>query len=137
MNTNNKHAQICKLEFVAIDDAVVINTPGSSYIKVSADWLDIPISSAEFVEASSMDNLIKQELKATITNTGASMRVILEESFAQYGLLRMTYTNGEQRILGTDQFPIEVQLEENGSPARFELIVSHESASKAKFFQSF
>lgn len=137
MNRNNKRAQIFKLEFVAVDYAVVNNIPGSSYIKVSADWLDIPISSAEFIETSDMDNLIQQELRGIITDTSNQTRTVLSEAFASYGLLRMTFTNNEQRILGTSEFPVEVKLEENGTPARLELTVTHESGHKAKIFQSF
>lgn len=137
MNVNDKRAQICKLEFADIDYAVVSSEPSSPYIQISADWFDIPISSAEFSEGTDQNNLVKQELKGIVTNTGNITRAELTEKLANYGLLRMTYTNGEQRVLGSAQFPVAVTLEENGSPARLELTVSHESATRAKKFQSF
>ncbi len=137
MKENNKRAQIYKLEFCSLDNAVIHNIPSSRFIKVSADWFDIPISTAEFTEVPSADNMIEQELKGIITDTSAINRKELEEVLADYGILRCTYTNGVQRIIGTDQFPVEVELSENGSPARYELTVNHKSASKAKIYQSF
>lgn len=137
MNINDKRAQICAMDFIRLDAATVQNIPGSKTIHVSGPWVSLPISQGEYKEKATSGDLVEQELKATLTDTGNEMAATLEGTQSVEGLILLTFTNGAHRVVGTDQFPVLLTLEESGSPAKFTLSFKRDSPEPAKILESF
>lgn len=137
MNLNDKRAAICRLDFLPVSQATVIDQPGSRLIKVQGDFNPIPIASGEFRETEEQGELVEQELTAVVTDTGSDRLGEIRDLFAQDGLVRLTFTNGEQRVVGTDEFPVHVNAELSGSPQSLTLSFRRNSAEPAKKYSSF
>lgn len=137
MNTYNKRAQVFGMGFIPLKNATVLNFPGENVIRVTGEWVEMPIVQGEFKEKTIPGNLIEQELKAMITDTGTASADSLHDWFRQEGLVRLKFTNGSERVVGTDQFPVLIQLEESGSPAVFTLSFKRNSSEPAKILKSF
>lgn len=137
MNENDKRAQICILNYLPLAEATVHNVPGAKSIQVSGKWTDIPISKGEFKEKSTSGALVEQEIKATVTNTGGEFSARMHDLLNQEGLVRLKLTNGAERVVGSDQFPVLFTLEESGSPAAFSLSCKRNSPEPAKTLTSF
>lgn len=137
MHANDKRVQICAMSFIPVARAVVRNLPGVKTIQVSGDWTLIPISSGEFKEKTTSGDFTEQELKAVVTDTGSVFSASLYDLFRQEGLVRLRFTNGADRVVGTDQFPVLLTLEESGSPASFKLSFKRDSPEPSKILKSF
>lgn len=101
------------------------------------EWTPIPVSSGEFKEKNVAGELTEQELKAVVTDTGALFSNSLRDLLCREGLVRLKFTNGTERVVGTDQFPVVVTLQESGSPAAFTLSFKRSSPEPAKILKSF
>lgn len=137
MNRNDKRAAICRLDFLPIGQATVSNQPGSGSIKVRGSFNPIPIASGEFRETEEQGQPVEQELTAVVTDTGSGHLADIRQLFAQDGLVLLTFTNGEQRVVGTDEFPVHVNTELSGTPQTLTLSFRRNSAEPAKIYSSF
>ena len=137
MNRNDKRAAICRLAFLPIGQATVRNKPGNPSIQVRGTFIQIPIASGEFQESETNGKPIEQELEAVITDTNADNLNAYRNLLADYGLLLVTLTNGDQRVIGTDEFPVLVSTELGGSPQALTLSFKRDSPEPAKVYSSF
>lgn len=137
MNRNDKRAAICRLAFLPIGQATVTDHPGSNLIQVRGSFNPVPIASGEFRETEELGEPVEQELTAVVTDTGSDRLAGIRDLFAQDGLVRLTFTNGEQRVVGTDEFPVHVNAELGGSPLTLTLSFRRNSAEPAKKYSSF
>lgn len=138
MSRKNKHDQICAMHYLSFENAEIENYPGSSTIKVSGDWINLHVSTVEFSEEQERIGMsFTQELKATVTDTSQSNFENIASTTLNYGIIRLDYTSGESRILGTDNMPILLSYREDGSPAVITLSYKGDSPERSKFLQSF
>ena len=137
MKRNDKRAAICRLSFLPIGQATVNDQPGSRTIKVRGDFNPVPIVSGEFRETEEQGEPVEQELTAVVTDTGADRLAAIRDLFAQDGLVLLAFTNGEQRVVGTGEFPVHVNAELSGSPQALTLSFRRNSAEPAKKYSSF
>lgn len=137
MNRNDKRAAICRLDFLPIGQATVRNKPGQPDIQVQGTFTKLPISSGEFRESETNGNPVEQELEAVITDTSVEKLSEYRTMLAEYGLLLLTMTNGDQRVVGTDEFPVLVTTELSGTPQALALTFKRNSPEPAKKFSSF
>ena len=137
-SNKDKIAQICAMGWIYISDADIEDHPGSTFIYVSGEWEAIPFSKAEFKEEiPGSGRIIKQELSATITGLNQAQEASLRKMVAGHGLIRLDYTNGDSKVIGSEQVPIKISLEINGSPSTYSLSVKRSSPEPSKFFKSF
>lgn len=138
MNQSDKRSQICGMCFLPISKAQVENTPGTDYIKVSGEWTDLGVSSGELKEKQdSVGAVVEQELKAVVTDTGENNTRLMHDLITNEGLVLLKMTNGSHKVVGTDQFPVSISLENSGSPAKLTLSFKRNSPESAKLFTSF
>lgn len=137
MSIEDKRVQVCRMNYLPIKSASVRNHPGAKTIAVSGDWSPIPIASGEFKEKVTESGTIEQELKATVTNTGSNMSELLHDLLREEGLVILQFTNGVVRVVGTDEFPVLMNIEESGSVAAFNLSFKRNSPEPAKILKSF
>ena len=128
MNRNDKRAAICRLAFLPIGQATVRNKPGQPDIQVQGTFTKLPISSGEFQESETNGNPVEQELEAVITDTNAGHLEEYRRLLADYGLLLVTLTNGDQRVVGTTEL--------SGSPQSLTLSFKRDSPEPAKTYSS-
>ena len=137
MNRNDKRSAICRLSFLPIGQATVEDRPGSRTIKVRGTFIPIPIASGEFRETEEQGEPVEQELTAVVTDTGSGHLAEMRDLFAQDGLVLLAFTNEEQRVVGTGEFPVHVNAELSGSPQALTLSFRRNSAEPSKIYSSF
>ena len=108
MSNHTKRNQICGLKFIPLAEAEIFNLPGSDSINVSGALTEIPIASGEFTEEQTNGSPAKQTLSANVTDTGQDTISNLRQLFSQEGILVIQLTSGEQKVVGTDEFPVLV-----------------------------
>ena len=137
MNSNDKRSAICRLDFLPIAQATVKNQPGENSIQVRGSFNPVPIASGEFRETEEQGLPVEQELTAVVTDTGSDHLAEIRQILYQDGLVRITFTNGEQRIIGTDEFPVRINTVVSGSPQALSLTFTRNSAEPSKKYSSF
>ena len=134
MNQNDKRSHVCGLSFLPLSDATVINIPGERDIQVSGTWIEIDISSVDWKETREyVGQPVAQELKATVTNTSKEYESMLRNIFTTSGLLLLKFSNTDQIVLGTDEFPVSVTVERSGDPSKIFLSFKRDSPEPAKY----
>ena len=128
---------MCGFEFIPIAVAEVDNLPGHNVIRLSGSTTRIPISKGEFTEEITDGTVVKQTLSAIVTNTGMANTLSLRLLLGQEGILIIHLTNGEIKVVGTDEFPVMITLTQSGTPSVHELTFDRVSPEHAKFLQSF
>lgn len=138
MNQNNKRSQICEMHFLPISNAQVENIPGSNSIKVHGEWIDFHITSGEFKEKQDIPGgIVDQELKVVITDTNEKNAASICDMIIHEGLVLIEMTNGNRKVIGTDQFPVTLSPEYSGSPIKLTLLIKRDSPESAKILKSF
>lgn len=138
MSIEDKRAQICGISFLPLPDAEIINIPGNDEIQVAGEWVPISVSSGEWQENRELVGMpVEQELKATVTDTSSSTEGELHKLLANDGLLLLCLTNGEEKVVGTDEFPVRLSMERSGSPGKITLSFKRSSPEPAKILTSF
>lgn len=138
MNNLDKIAQICGVGFCAIDFCDVVNHPGSDEIKVRGVFSDYRFSKVEWKEEESESGEIKQEFKATGTDMSENLMNVSKGFFKEFGVLvLLKFTNGKKMIVGTDEFPVYVEVSTSGSPQVTTYSFKRSSPERAKEYKSF
>lgn len=138
MSVEDKRSQLYAMAFLPLSDAEVRNLPGSDKVQVHGTWVNIDISSGEWKEiCEEVGKTVEQELKATVTDTSSSMESQLRTLFSIDGLVLISLTNGEKKVIGTDEFPARVSMERSGDPAKLTLSFKRSSPEPAKVLESF
>jgi hypothetical protein len=122
----SKRASICRVYFIALAESTVSNIPGLPQIKVVGDWVKLDYSTAEFDEEDSSDgNFYDVNLSISFSDSSPEKLRELIAWLGIYILVRLDYTDGTSRVVGTDQFPVVLSLSGKGSP--HSLIFSYKS----------
>ena len=137
MNRNDKRAAVCSLAFLPISQATVRNYPGSPGIEVQGTFTPVPISSGEYRETGEAGYPVEQELESVVTDTSSARLNEIRTLFAEAGLVLLDFTNGERRVVGSDEFPVQVNTELSGTPATLSLTFKRDSPEPAKVYSSF
>lgn len=96
------------------------------------------ISSGEWTEIQEqVGKPIEQELKATVTDTSSIMESQLRTLFSVDGLVLISLTNGDKKVIGTGDFPVQMSMERSGDPGKLTLSFKRSSPEAAKNLTSF
>lgn len=138
MSLDDKEHKQLQCSIFQYDDADIDDCLGVSSISVSGNWIDFNISKCELKETrSAPGELVQQELSATCTDSSEANESFIREQCDGYGLLRIDYSNGERKVVGTDKNPVQLSIERSGSPVAITLSLKHSSAEFSKFLKSF
>lgn len=138
MSIEDKRAQVCGIAFIPLLNAEVKTLPGNYLIHVRGAWISISASSCEWQEnQSQVGSPVEQELKATVTDTSSSQEKLLRELASLDVLTLLEFTNGEEKVVGTDEFPVRLSIERNGNPGKIILSFKRSSPEPAKILASF
>lgn len=133
-NKESKRAAICGVSFMAVAESTVTNVPGLSQIQVIGTWDKQNYSSVEFSETLSSDGS-NYDVNLTVSYSDSSPQnsVDLLAWSGIYILIRLDYTDGTCRVVGTDQFPIVLGLSGEGSPRALRLSYKGQQPEQSKF----
>ncbi len=137
-SNQDKTAQICALYWMPLSEAEVDDHPGQPYISVGGTWTQIPFSKAELKEDQPAGGkLVKQELKATVTGVNPDAEEQFIRMQGEPGLLRVDYTNGMAKVIGSEQVPVQLSMEISGASSVYTLSSKRSSPEFSKYFKSF
>ena len=123
MNNFDRHMQVCGAAFMPVEDAVIScdHAKAGASIRVEGSWTELPVTKAEFSEEQGNRGVITQKFEGTITKAKNDMLINLLGVMNRYGVLRIDYTNGEQRVVGDDQWPVMLSVSKEGDPLKVKL----------------
>ena len=137
MNTTpntTKRNRISLIDFVLLSEATVRDFPGKFIQVTTTGWNSIQFSSVEFSEYQpSNGEFVDQELNIFINGTDSSIDQELQLLCGNEVLIRLTYANGDVKIVGTEENPILLESSSTGSPVRQTLSTKRKSAEKSKY----
>lgn len=133
-NRESKRATICGVSFMTVAESTVTHVPGIPQIQVIGTWDKQNYSSVEFYETLSSDNF-SYDVNLTVTYSDSSYgnTVDLLTWLGIYILVRLDYTDGTCRVVGTDQFPVVLGLSGEGSPRSLRLSYKGNQPELSKF----
>lgn len=137
MNTppnSTKRNRIIGIEYALLSESSVRDFPGNFIQVMTSSWQDLKITSVEFTETEpSNGDFIEQELAIVINGEDSILDSLLQTMTGNEVLLRLTYSNGEIKIVGTEENPVVLARTKTGSPVQQILSSKRKSAERAKF----
>lgn len=138
MKKEDKRAQIHAVYFLPINDADIDDYIGYPSIAISGKWLDIGISRSEFKETQQVNGVMtQQELNIVISDSSEEKEISLRELIMSEVIIRLDYTNGIRKIVGTNRCPVILSIERSGSPSFITISTKRSSPEPAKILRSF
>lgn len=133
-NRESKRSSICRVFIMALSEATVTNVPGVERIQISGVWNKMDFSSADFSEQFTSDSY-SYEVNLTIdfSDSSAEMKNELMKWIGMYVLVRLDYTDGASRVVGTDHFPVVLSMSGDGSPHSLRLTYKGNQPESSKF----
>jgi hypothetical protein len=117
--------------------ASIRDYPGNE-IYIAGDWLPIRFSSANFQETDETNGEpVAQELSIKISGSEKEAESIIRDLCGQEILLRLQYSNGDVKVVGTDDNPVYLSHSAGGSPVASTISFKRNSAERAKHLKSF
>lgn len=134
-NSNEtRRNRIARIDYCLLSDATVNDYPGSFIQVLATSWVPVAFSSVEFMESNPINgDFVEQELNISLSGTDRDIEQETESVCGNELIIRLTYTNGEVRIIGTEENPVLLGCTSAGSPVRQTLSCKRKSAEKAKY----
>lgn len=117
---NGKHRQIKSVGF-SQGGVEILHQPGSNEAKVMAEWTAIPVTKASCTDKVEDNGMHTVEFSAIYTSTSPLEYMMLTELFGMPGILLLVYTDGSRCIVGDNEFPVWISIDEDDSPSVFNL----------------
>jgi hypothetical protein len=132
---DQKRAIVCKIDSVLTSEVSVRNYPGNE-IFIAGEWQPVRFSSADFQETDETNGEpVRQELTILISGSEKETEQTIRELCGQELLIRLQYSNGETKVIGTDDNPVSLSHGSAGAPVVQTLYCKRNSAEKAKHLQ--
>ncbi|MDR1436793.1 MAG: hypothetical protein LBI65_01610 [Candidatus Symbiothrix sp.] len=136
-DNSDKRSAVCRIYYIERSKATVYDYPGN-VISVTGSWNEIRFSAVTFEEKEEINgDMVTQELHIKISGsqkaTGQTIRAVCGREI----FVRLQYSNGEDKIIGTDDNPVLFSHSSGDSPVAQSLYFKRNSAEKAKHLQSF
>lgn len=113
----NRHAQVRRVWFAPLTGLEATFDHGSHRAEIrQAEWSDLRASKTEFTEEQT-GGVAKIKLDATVTDTSATHEAELATLSGVPGVVRMDYTDGSFRVVGSDEWPVCLSMKCSGNPA--------------------
>lgn len=122
------------IDYVLLSEATVRDFPGKFIQVTTTGWNALKFSSVEFSEYQpSNGDFVDQELNIYINGADPTIDQELQLLCGNETLIRLTYANGDIKIIGTEENPLLLTCLSSGSPVRQTLTTKRKSAEKAKY----
>lgn len=131
-------SSICKIHYSPASECSVIDVPGQNWVQVIASWEQLDYLSAELKEEEPIKGeMINQEINIRILGKSAEIDKQLNDIVSKPVILKLDYTNGENRVVGNTENPVILSQENSGVLPGTNLRSKRTSAEKSKILQSF
>lgn len=133
-NRESKRSSICRAEIIACAECDVIFIPGNSNISVSGVWEKLKFSSVEFSEKPTSDSSSYDvSIDFSFSDTSHDYYIHLMTWCNIYVLIKLVYSDGSVKVVGSSDFPIILKLNNEGTPAKFHLTYSGQQPEPSKY----
>lgn len=134
LNQKQKIASYVKVEVAFSKDVTIVDVPGEFVVHMSASdsakFEDVHASAIEITDVLESDKPYCSQ-KGTITLSGSATidRKMYEDKDV---ILRATQTDGTRMIIGNNDFPIRLFIEQSGKPVITKLTFDHKHPEHLK-----
>jgi len=134
LNQKQKIASYIKVEVALSKDVTIIDVPGEFVVQMNdtdkGKFEDVHANAIEITDVLESDKPYCSQ-KATITLSGAATidRKVYEDKDV---ILRATQTDGTRMIIGNNDFPIRLFIEQSGKPVITKLTFDHKHPEHIK-----
>jgi hypothetical protein len=133
----DKRADICKIEYILTNQATIYDYPGNE-ITVKGDWVPVKFSSVSFQETDEVNGEpVTQELSIKIAGAQKETEKVIRELCGIEIIFCLHYSNGESKVVGTEDNPVSLSHNSSGTPIAQTLYCKRNSPEKAKHLKSF
>lgn len=134
-NRESKRSSICRAEIIACAESDIVSVPGNSNISVSGVWEKLKFSSVEFSEKTTSDSSSYDvSIDFSFSDTSHDNYIQLMTWCNIYVLIKLIYSDGSVKVVGSSDFPVILQLNNEGSPAaKFHLTYSGQQPEPSKY----
>lgn len=133
-NKESKRSSICGAEIIACAESDVVSVPGNCNISVSGVWEKLDFSSVEFSEKPTSDSSSYDvSIDFSFSDTCQDNYIHLITWCNIYVLIKLIYSDGSVKVVGSPDFPVILQLNNEGSPAKFHLTYSGQQPEPSKY----
>lgn len=130
----SKRATICGVDYVFNHDATVKDYPLQDLIVIVPSWTPIKYSSVSFSQSDDNNGeMIIQELSITLKGMDPEAEKELNTITGKGVLVRLKYSNGLYKVVGTEDNPVIFSQKVDSSPTSLMIISKRLSAEKAKY----
>lgn len=129
-----KRSSICGVDIQLAADAGIINVFGLETIKVGYSWFKLKPSVVEFNEQKQDDgHFYNVSLAITFTDTSYRLRIELNKFLQTEVVVRISYSDGTVKIVGTDTCPLVFIPVYTGNPSVFRMSYNGSQPELSKF----
>lgn len=135
-DNKNKISRISSLHYAPVSDVQIVDYPGQ-YAKCSGNFTEISFSEATFDELEP-DNgsAVEQNIDILLRGQSEESDIECTDIAGKYLLLKIGYTNGKTKLVGTPDNPVLLSTQTGGSQVETKLTCKRFSAEKAKYIVS-
>lgn len=132
-SNSEKRNRIVALDYVLNSNATVKDFPGGPIQVLVTGWLPIKFSTVSFTESDPTNGeYVSQELSIILSGTNSDIENLIRDLTGRELLLRLTYSSGLTKVVGTEENPLLFSAGSSGTPVQHTLETKRNSAEKAK-----
>ena len=132
-SNSEKRNRIIGIDYVLNANATVNDFPGGIIQVLVVEWFPIKFTSVTFTESDPTNGeYVAQELNIVLSGTNSNIEKQIRDLTGRELLLRLTYSSGMNRVVGTEVNPVLLSHSSTGSPVQQTLETKRISAEKAK-----
>lgn len=125
---------ICKVTFYPLSNlSSEINRPGLDSVSFTGTGISLEVTSATLTEEDMGGAECVQSFSALVTDTSKNTSEVIFGICAVFGILGLTLSTGEERVVGSTEFPIALQYGLEGTPLHYKLAFKRNTPDRAKF----
>lgn len=133
-SNTTKRNRIVAIDYVLLSEATVRDYPGKLIQILTNGWNALNFSSVELLESElGNGDFVDQELTVIVSGSDSAIDQELGLLSGNEVIIRFTYSNGDKKIMGTEENPVLLSCSSTGSPVRQTLHSKRKSAEKTKY----
>ena len=132
-SNSEKRNRIIGIDYILNSNATVNDYPGDLIQVLVSEWLSVKFTNVTFNESDPTNGeYVTQELTIMLTGTNSEIEKMIRDITGRELLLRLTYSSGMVKVVGTEDNPVVLSACSFGSPVQHTLESKRNSAEKAK-----
>lgn len=135
-SSNNKRAHITSVSVAEAIHSVIKTFPKIEYVNIiRAEWIKLPVTTPLFSESDYTGSLCQQTFEAIITTFSQNQEKQLKLFCSKPLLLKIDYSNGESKLIGTPNVPVYLTLTSGNEYHQYIIKFKRTSPDLSKFIK--